>query len=61
MPLQELADMARRCARVAGRVRARTANEAAQEIDQHLAVALDPLQQFCLAAFHVPFSDRVYS
>jgi hypothetical protein len=44
MLLQELTDMACRCASVAGRVRARTADEATQEIDQHLAIALDPLQ-----------------
>jgi hypothetical protein len=59
MPLQELRDMARRLTRVAGRVRARIADEAAQEIEQDLAVALDPLQQFCFAAFHVRFSGRV--
>jgi len=41
--LQESADVVRRLARVAGRVRARTADEVAQEVEQHLAVAIDPL------------------
>jgi hypothetical protein len=52
MPLQELADMVGRFARVTGRVRARTADEATQKIEQHLAVALNPLQQLRLTAFH---------
>jgi len=52
MPLQELTDVVRRLARVAGRIRALTANEAPEEIEQNLAVALNPLQQLRLAAFH---------
>jgi hypothetical protein len=55
MPLQEPADVARRFARIAGRVRARTTDEATQEIEQHLAVTLNPLQQFRLAALHDSF------
>jgi hypothetical protein len=55
MPLQELADMVGRFARVTGRVRARTADEATQKIEQHLAVALNPLQQLRLAALHASF------
>jgi hypothetical protein len=60
MPLQELTDVVRRLARVAGRIRALTANEAPEEIEQNLAVALNPLQQLRLAAFHYRFSHRVY-
>jgi hypothetical protein len=37
---------------VAGRVWAPATDEAAEETEQDLAIALDPLQQLCLAAFH---------
>ena len=56
VPRQQLTDMTGRLTRVAGRVRARAADEAAKEIEQHLAVALNPFQQLCLAAFHFPSS-----
>src|SRR6516164_2005288 len=48
MPRQEPADMVRCLARVAGRVRARTADKATQKIEQHITVTLDPLQQLRL-------------
>ena len=51
-PVQQIADMRRRRAHVAGRVGARAADEPAQKIDQHVAVALDPLQQLGLATLH---------
>jgi hypothetical protein len=49
---QELTDMSCRLAGVAGRVRARTTDEAPEEIEQDLAVPLNPLQQLRLATFH---------
>jgi hypothetical protein len=45
--------MVRRLARVTGRIGAWTANEATQEIEQHFAVALNPVQQRNLASFHI--------
>jgi hypothetical protein len=45
---QQLPEVTRRIARVAGRVRARTADEAAEKIEQDLATDGDPLQQLCL-------------
>ena len=53
-PIQQIADMRRRRARVAGWVGAGAADESAQKIDQHVAVALDPLQQLILATRHLP-------
>jgi len=44
VPGQQLPDVTRRIARVAGRVRARTADEAAGKIEQDLPTDGDPLQ-----------------
>src|SRR5262249_35226512 len=57
VPRQELTDVVRRLACVARRVRAWATDEATEEIKQHLAVALNPLQQLCLAALHFRPSD----
>src|SRR5207248_449520 len=61
MPRQVLADVLRRFARVAGRVGAGAADKAAEEIEQHLSVALDALQQLRLAAFHLPSSGCAHA
>src|ERR1700730_5136325 len=53
MTLQQAADVGRRLAGITGRVRAPTADEAAEEIEQYLAVTLDPVQQFRLAPVHI--------
>ncbi|HKM73696.1 MAG TPA: hypothetical protein VJX94_27145 [Stellaceae bacterium] len=49
---QELTDVTGRLTCVAGRVWAPATDEAAEETEQDLAIALDPLQQFRFAVFH---------
>src|ERR1700738_2493798 len=48
---QELTDVSGRLTRVSGRVRAPTTDEAPEEIEEDLAVALNPFHQLRLAAF----------
>jgi hypothetical protein len=51
-PVKQPADVSGRRPRIPRRVGARAADEPAQKIDQHVAVALDPLQQLSLATLH---------
>jgi hypothetical protein len=55
-PVQQPADVSGRRPRIPRRVGARAADEPAQEIDQHIAVARDPLQELGFAARHRRFS-----